>query len=121
MFRIIKCPIFTEKTVHLLEKNKQYVFDVDSNLTRLQVRFLIEKRFLVRILAVNVHCVPLKKRRGSILNGFLLIFKRIIVTLVEKKETIFFLELLVYFHFFYEFALFSFYKFWNSTYYFGFV
>ena len=70
MFRIIKYPVFTEKTTRLLEKAGQYVFDVDSILTKPQIRFLIEKRFLVRVSIINVHCIPLKKCHSRIFLPF---------------------------------------------------
>jgi large subunit ribosomal protein L2 len=93
MFGIIKRPIFTEKTTRLLEKNQQYVFDVDRSLTKPQVRFLIEKRFLVHILRINTHCIPPKKRRGGVSKGLLPIFKRVIVTLRNKEKIVFLLIL----------------------------
>jgi large subunit ribosomal protein L23 len=86
MFRIIKYLVFTEKSTRLLEKNGQYVFDVDPSLTKSRVRFLIEKRFSVRIFTINLHCIPFKKYRGSISDGFLLVFKRVIVTLIHGEE-----------------------------------
>lgn len=99
MFKIIKHPIFTEKTTRLFEKNQQYVFDVDPNLTKSQVRFLIEKRFSVRILTINAHCTPLKKCRGKVLRGFLLTFKRIIVTLINEEKIIFLTKFLYFFYY----------------------
>jgi len=81
MLRIIKCLVFTEKTTRLLEKSGQYVFDVDSILTKPRIRFLIEKRFSVRVFTINVHCIPRKKCRGRILSGFILTLKRVIVKL----------------------------------------
>jgi large subunit ribosomal protein L23 len=90
MFRIIKSQVFTEKTTRLLEKNGQYVFDVDPTLTKPRIRFLIEKRFLVRVSTVNVHRIPPKKRRGGISGGFLPVLKRAIVTLDDGEKIIFF-------------------------------
>lgn len=99
MFRIIKRPVFTEKATRLLEKNQQYVFDVDPNLTKPQVRFLIEKRFSVRILAINAHRTPPKKRRGKVLRGFLPTFKRVIVTLINEEKITFLTESLYFFYY----------------------
>lgn len=83
MFRIIKRPIFTEKTTRLLEKSGQYVFDVDPSLTKPRIRSLIEKRFSVRVSSVNVHRIPPKKCRGGISSGFKPVFKRAIITLAD--------------------------------------
>jgi large subunit ribosomal protein L23 len=86
MFGIIKRPVFTEKTTRLLEKGGQYVFDVDSRLTKPRIRFLIEKRFSVQVSTVNVHRIPPKKRRGGISSGFIPVLKRAIVTLARGEE-----------------------------------
>jgi large subunit ribosomal protein L23 len=83
MLGIIKRPVFTEKTTRLLEKNGQYVFDVDPSLTKPRIRFLIEKRFSVRISTINVHCIPPKKRRGGVSSGFIPALKRVIVKLID--------------------------------------
>jgi len=82
MLGIIKRPVFTEKTTRLLEKSGQYVFDVDPSLTKPRIRFLIEKRFSVRVSTINVHRIPRKKRRGRISSGFIPTLKRVIVKLV---------------------------------------
>jgi large subunit ribosomal protein L23 len=58
---LIKAPVFTEKTTRLLEKYNQYVFDVAQNLTKTQIRSLVEKSFLVRVVKVNTHYLPPKK------------------------------------------------------------
>jgi large subunit ribosomal protein L23 len=86
MFRIIKRPVFTEKTTRLLENSGQYVFDVDPSLTKPRIHFLIEKRFSVRVSTVNVHRIPPKKRQGKTSGGFLPVFKRAIVTLIPGEE-----------------------------------
>jgi large subunit ribosomal protein L23 len=86
MFRIIKCPIFTEKTTRLFA-HKKYVFDVDPSLTKPQIRALIEKRFSVRVRTVNTH--RRSKRRGRISNGSRLSFKRIIITLAKGEKVTF--------------------------------
>jgi large subunit ribosomal protein L23 len=89
MFGIIKRPVFTEKTTRLLEKNGQYVFDVDPSLTKPRIRFLIEKRFSVRVSTVNVHRLPIKKRRGRISSGSIPAVKRAIVKLATGEAITF--------------------------------
>lgn len=44
--KIIKRPIFTEKTIYLIERNNQYIFDIDYQLTKPELFLLIEKKFL---------------------------------------------------------------------------
>lgn len=46
MFELVKRSFFTTNTNH-------YVCDVDFHLTKLQIRFLIETRFSVRVLGIR--------------------------------------------------------------------
>lgn len=59
----IKQVIRTEKSIRLNEDN-QYVFDVDSQLTKPEIRAIIEKYFSVRVLSVNTHRLPVSRRKG---------------------------------------------------------
>jgi len=84
MLRIIKNPVLTEKTTRILELNNQHVFDVDNNLTKTQIRLLIEKIFLVKV--VNVHT----QRKRRVKRGITKDFKRAIVTLKKPEKIVFF-------------------------------
>jgi large subunit ribosomal protein L23 len=68
MFKIIKFPILTEKTVRILEIYNQYVFSVDSQLTKPQIRLLLEKIFSVHILKIRTHRPPCKRRYRGLVN-----------------------------------------------------
>jgi large subunit ribosomal protein L23 len=88
MFETIKNPIFTEKTMRMLEEYNQYVFDVDLKLKKSQVCSLVEKIFLVRIASVNLYkkCRKTKSRVGS----FRKKSKRAIVTVFKAEKIKFF-------------------------------
>lgn len=94
MFDIIKRPVFTEKATRLLEKHNQYVFDVNGNLTKPQIRLLIERIFSVQVKSVNTNCPPRKKRRGGRSIGFLPKYKRAFVTVTKEEKIVFFPEFL---------------------------
>jgi ribosomal protein L23 len=50
---IIKRLIFTENASRLLEQHNKYTFEVDSYLTKIQIRWIVEKIFAVPIRRVN--------------------------------------------------------------------
>ena len=80
MLDLIKCPVLTEKSAILLENN-QYTFDVDLRLTKTKIKQLIEEVFEVKVLSVNTHRSPRKKRRLGQYQGYKPRNKRVIITL----------------------------------------
>lgn len=83
----MKSFVLTEKAVRLIENQNRYTFDVDPKLTKPQIRQLIEKVFNVKVLVVNTHRPPRKKRRLGISQGYKKQYKRAIVTL-RKNDSI---------------------------------
>lgn len=81
MIELVKCPVVTEKSVRLLEKN-QYTFDVDLKLTKPRIKQLIEELFQVDVMAVNTHRPP-KKKRGR---GYTTARKRAIITVKSNQS-----------------------------------
>ena len=61
MIDLIKYPVLTEKSVRLIENN-QYTFDVELKLNKIQIKKLIESLFQVKVIAVNTHIPPRKKK-----------------------------------------------------------
>lgn len=65
MIRIlIKKPIITEKTVDLAKNYNTYVFEVDRNLNKHQIKKVIEELYNVKVKEVRI--VNLKERRRGI-------------------------------------------------------
>nr|YP_009105120.1 ribosomal protein L23 [Edaphochlorella mirabilis]AIT93769.1 ribosomal protein L23 [Edaphochlorella mirabilis] len=85
MLSLIKYPVLTEKSVRLIENN-QYTFDVDLRLTKLQIKKLIEELFEVKVLAVNTHRPPRKKRRLGLSQGYRTRYKRVIITIKSGQS-----------------------------------
>nr|YP_009732821.1 ribosomal protein L23 [Buxbaumia aphylla]QHU77163.1 ribosomal protein L23 [Buxbaumia aphylla] len=76
----IKCPVLTEKTIRLLEKN-QYTFEVNYKSTKTQIKFWIEKFFNVKVKGMNSHIPPEKKKKIGPIIGHSRRYKRMIITL----------------------------------------
>jgi large subunit ribosomal protein L23 len=80
MIDLVKYPILTEKSVRLMDSN-QYTFDMDSRLTKTQIKEVIKEAFNVSVVAVNTHRPPRKKRRVGARQGYKSAYKRVIITL----------------------------------------
>ena len=85
MIDLVKYPVLTEKSTRLLENN-QYTFDVDLRLTKTKIKELMEELFEVKVLSVNTHRAPRKKRRIGQYQGFRHRYKRVIITLKPEDS-----------------------------------
>lgn len=82
----VKSFVLTEKSARLIEQNNRYTFDVDPRLTKPQIRKFVEEVFQVKVIAVNTHRPPRKKRRLGSSQGYRTQYKRAIVTLRETDS-----------------------------------
>jgi large subunit ribosomal protein L23 len=82
----IKYPLLTEKAVNLYN-NRQYTFIVSRELTKMQIKFIIEKIFTVKITAINTCILPIKNRRVGRFLGKKTSYKKAYITL-EKGNSI---------------------------------
>lgn len=85
MVDLIKYPVITQKTYLGLVKNRQYTFDVDPKLNKIQLKKLFEKLFNVNIISINTHIPPRKKLRVGFTQGFRPLYKRIIITVKNDQ------------------------------------
>lgn len=78
MIDALKYPIMlTEKAIVQMEENK-YSFDVDGKLSKKEIKALIEHHFDVKVLRINTHRPPRKKKRVP--------YKRAIVTVSQNID-----------------------------------
>nr|QWW93231.1 ribosomal protein L23 [Lunularia cruciata] len=76
----VKYPVLTEKTIRLLEKN-QYSFDVNINSNKTEIKKWIELFFNVKVISVNSHRLPKKKKKIGTITGYTVRYKRMIIKL----------------------------------------
>nr|YP_009413630.1 ribosomal protein L23 [Monotropsis odorata]ASN79017.1 ribosomal protein L23 [Monotropsis odorata] len=76
----IKYAVFTEKSNRLQNKN-QYTFNVESRLTKTEVKHWIELFFGVKVIAMNSHRLPGKRKRVGRIIEHTMNCKRMIITL----------------------------------------
>ncbi len=89
-YDIIVRPLITEKSSLLKESGNQYVFEVQRDANKIEIRKAVEKLFKVKVLSVHVTNMEGKKKRLGKFTGKKPDWKKAIVTLKpEDKITIF--------------------------------
>jgi large subunit ribosomal protein L23 len=86
MKMILKKPLITEKTSKLQEKNGQYTLLVDVNSNKIEIKQEIEKRFGVKVTAVNTVNYEGRKARVGRFFGKKSDFKKAVVTLAKGDK-----------------------------------
>jgi large subunit ribosomal protein L23 len=82
LLNLIKYPSFSQKAINLYN-NRQYTFIVSRKLTKLQIKFILEKLFTVKIISVNTCILPIKTRRVGRFSGKKTSYKKAFITLQE--------------------------------------
>lgn len=82
-YRIIKRPLFTEKGSYLQERSNTYVFEVDDDANKIQIRQAVEAIWSVKVLSVRTQMVPGKYKRFGASVGKTSAWKK---ALVKVKE-----------------------------------
>ncbi|HEY9624824.1 MAG TPA: 50S ribosomal protein L23 [Crinalium sp.] len=88
---LVRRPLVNEKATRLLEENK-YTFEVAPKATKPEIRAAIESLFEVKVVSVNTHNPPRKKRRVGRFQGYKPQYKRAIVTLAPGDSITLFPE-----------------------------
>ena len=91
-YDIIRKPVITEQSMEAVA-DKKYVFYVDVNANKVEIRKAIEEIFGVTVKKVNTLNMDGKmKRSGAAPEGRRASYKKAMVTLTEKSKTIEFFE-----------------------------
>lgn len=85
-YKIIRRPLITEKGTTLEEANNQFVFEVDPDTNKSEIKKAIEKLFKVTVLEVRTQNRIGKKKRLGRTVGRRKAWKKAIVTLKEKDR-----------------------------------
>ena len=83
---IIIAPVITEKTANM-EAEGKYAFKVSTKANKTEIKQAIEKKFNVRVVAVNIVNSHPKKKRAGKYTGMTNKYKKAIVSLA-KGDTI---------------------------------
>ena len=82
LLNLIKYPSLTEKSINLYS-DRQYTFVVDRNMTKTEIKYVIENIFKVTITDVSTCILPTKTRRVGKFSGKRSHYKKAYVKLKE--------------------------------------
>lgn len=89
-YDIVVRPIITEKSSLLKDMGNQYVFEVQRDANKIEIKKAVEKLFKVKVVSVHVSNIEGKKKRVGRFTGKRPDWKKAIVKLNPKdKITIF--------------------------------
>jgi len=92
MYDIVKRPVITEQSMESVA-DKKYVFEVDVNANKTEIKAAIEGIFDVKVAKINTIRMQGKvKRTGAYPAGRRAAYKKAIVTLTADSKTIEFFE-----------------------------
>ena len=89
-YDIVVRPIITEKSTLLKDAGNQYIFEVQRDANKIEIKKAVEKLFKVKVVSVNISNMLGKKKRLGRFQGKKPDWKKAVVKLSPKdKITIF--------------------------------
>ena len=89
-YDIVVRPIITEKSTLLKDAGNQYIFEVQRDANKIEIKKAVEKLFKVKVISVNVSNMEGKKKRLGRFAGKKPDWKKAVVKLSPKdKITVF--------------------------------
>jgi large subunit ribosomal protein L23 len=85
LLSLIKYPLSTEKAINLYT-HRQYTFIVSRQLTKSQIKYILEKAFNVKIIALNTCILPIKTKKVGKFIGKKTTYKKAYITLKEGDK-----------------------------------
>lgn len=86
MKNVIKKPHISEKSTKLMQEENVYVFVVEKDANKIEVKKAIEELYDVDVVKVNVVSIPAKKRRLGLTEGEKPGYKKAIVKIEEDQN-----------------------------------
>lgn len=89
-YAIVRRPLITERASELQEKQNKYIFEVQANANKIDIRRAIESMFDVDVVKVNVSNMHGKIKRLGRFQGQRPNWKKAVVTLAQGHSIDFF-------------------------------
>lgn len=90
MKQILIRPVVTEKSTALQEDIQQYVFVVNKNANKIEIKDAVESMYGVNVESVNTSILPSKSKsrftKSGVINGRKKSYKKAFVTLAAGEE-----------------------------------
>lgn len=65
-YKIVKCPLATEKGIRLMERENKLMFIVEKKANKASIKNAIESLFKVKIIKVNTLLTPAGKKKAYV-------------------------------------------------------
>ena len=88
-YSIVKSPVISEKSTRLSEEENKYVFKVDRQANKIDIRRAVEQIYKVHVACVNTMIVRGKIKRYRWKRGKMPDWKKAVVTLKEDESITF--------------------------------
>lgn len=85
-FKLIRRPHISEKATILADKHKQFVFEVQKNTNKSEIKQAVESLFNVKVTSVQVLNVKPKSRRFKQVEGHIKAWKKAYVCLEKGHD-----------------------------------
>ena len=82
-YRVVRKPHVSEKTTELIQNHNTYVFEVDPEATKTDIREAISRIWNVKVKSIRIVNVRGKARRMGRISGYSRSWKKAIVKLAE--------------------------------------
>jgi large subunit ribosomal protein L23 len=86
LMTVVLAPVVSEKSTFVADRNRQYVFRVADDATKLEIKAAVELMFKTKVDGVTVSNVKGKKRRFGRMVGRKRSWKKAYVRLAEGQE-----------------------------------
>ncbi len=87
IYQVINKAVLTEKGTRLSEEENKYIFSVNPNANKAEIKQAVEEFFKVKVVAVNtMNRQGKKKRQRTASAGKTAAWKRAVVTLAEGNK-----------------------------------
>lgn len=83
LFGVLRAPVISEKGTRVADAHRQYVFEVSTDATKVEIRQSVEKAFNVKVESVRVANMPAKSKRHRGMRGSRSAWKKAYVHLQE--------------------------------------
>ena len=84
--KLIKKPLITEKSILNNKKFNEYIFLVDTLLTKVNLKIILENIFNVEIIKINTLLLPEKIRKVNKKIGKITQYKKVIIRIKNNKK-----------------------------------
>ena len=86
LYKIVKRPLYTERSTMMKDKENRYVFKVAPEANKLEIKQAVEQLFKVKVDRVNTAVFQGKKRRMGAHEGIRPTWKKAMIRLKKGQE-----------------------------------